>query len=405
MIIKLLFSVVLIFVLQLFLNVHNCKSQWVAYNIDNTLKNIFFSNPNTGWAIKSETYLCKTTNGGLNWANVSQNFSPLSKFSFPNVNTGFITGKISSTQKFYKTTNGGLSWYATSFYAAYSVTNLIFLDPNTGYYTYGIYLRKTTDGGTSWYEKANSIAFVSLAFSSSEIGYHINDYSKLYKTNNSGNTWTNIYNFGYSFIPYTITFQNNLTGYVLFDNIFKTTDGGYSWTTIIAATPTEKLDAYFLNDNTGWVCGRGGMVYNTINGGITWNEQISNTFDQLNKIQFFNDNTGYIYGNGVILKTINGGTGVQNISTEKPISFKMYQNFPNPFNSRTNIMFDIPKLSSIKIAVYDITGEKIETLVNATLQAGSYQTEWDASESSSGIYFARIQAGKFRTVIKMTILK
>lgn len=96
----------------------------------------------------------------------------------------------------------------------------------------------------------------------------------------------------------------------------------------------------------------------------------------------------------------NGGNG-----TEIPGKFKLKQNFPNPFNSTTNIRFDIPENTHVKINVYNVIGVLISTPVNENFEAGEYGFTFDASGLSSGIYFYRIEAGKFSQTRRMILLK
>jgi subtilisin-like proprotein convertase family protein len=81
---------------------------------------------------------------------------------------------------------------------------------------------------------------------------------------------------------------------------------------------------------------------------------------------------------------------IKETETEIVKEFKLFQNYPNPFNPVTNIRFDIPKSSFVSIKVYDITGKDVETIVNENIQAGKYETQWDGSKYSSGVYFYKI---------------
>lgn len=96
-------------------------------------------------------------------------------------------------------------------------------------------------------------------------------------------------------------------------------------------------------------------------------------------------------------------TGI--ISNEIPVKFTLSQNFPNPFNPTTTISFDIPKSEFVNLSVYDLSGKKVDELVNSNLQAGKYSTLWNASKLSSGVYFYKIQAGEFTEVKKLTMIK
>ena len=83
----------------------------------------------------------------------------------------------------------------------------------------------------------------------------------------------------------------------------------------------------------------------------------------------------------------------------------MFNNYPNPFNPMTKIKFDLPKSSGVRITVFDVTGKEVAVIVNETLQAGSYQTEWDASAYPSGVYFYRMQADGYTETKRMTLIK
>ncbi len=97
--------------------------------------------------------------------------------------------------------------------------------------------------------------------------------------------------------------------------------------------------------------------------------------------------------------------GIKNISSEIPKEYKLYQNFPNPFNPVTNINFDIIKKGNVRITIYDITGRVVETLVNETLVPGKFQSSFDASNFASGLYFYKIEAVDFVDVKKMVVIK
>lgn len=94
-----------------------------------------------------------------------------------------------------------------------------------------------------------------------------------------------------------------------------------------------------------------------------------------------------------------------NFSAEIPEEFKLYGNYPNPFNPTTSIKYDIAANSFVKLSVYGITGQLVETLVNDNLQAGRYETNFNGSKYASGVYFAKIEAGNYTHIIKMLMVK
>ncbi|MBN1637658.1 MAG: CotH kinase family protein, partial [Ignavibacteriales bacterium] len=84
-----------------------------------------------------------------------------------------------------------------------------------------------------------------------------------------------------------------------------------------------------------------------------------------------------------------------------PSEFKLEQNYPNPFNPSTVISYQLPVSSLVQIKVYNVLGQEIAKLVNEEKPAGTHHVELNASNLSSGIYFYRIEAGKFVETKKM----
>jgi hypothetical protein len=98
-------------------------------------------------------------------------------------------------------------------------------------------------------------------------------------------------------------------------------------------------------------------------------------------------------------------TGVNQYSNEIPDEFKLYNNFPNPFNPSTVIRFDIPKSSNTKISVYDISGRLVGQPVKEFFKAGRYEITWSANNLASGVYFYRIETESFTDVKRMLLVK
>ena len=88
----------------------------------------------------------------------------------------------------------------------------------------------------------------------------------------------------------------------------------------------------------------------------------------------------------------------------------MHQNFPNPFNPITTLMYDLPSDAFVTLSIYDMLGREITQLVNTTQQAGFKSIQWDAKDSrgklvSAGVYIYQIQADEFVQTRKMVLLK
>src|SRR6056297_780954 len=95
----------------------------------------------------------------------------------------------------------------------------------------------------------------------------------------------------------------------------------------------------------------------------------------------------------------------QNASSTLPSDFTLNQNYPNPFNPTTVISYDLPENSQVNLAVYDMMGRRVVTLVNENVTAGTHQVQFDASSLSSGTYMYRLQAGGSIQTKKLTLIK
>ncbi|UCH14678.1 MAG: CotH kinase family protein [Bacteroidales bacterium] len=85
--------------------------------------------------------------------------------------------------------------------------------------------------------------------------------------------------------------------------------------------------------------------------------------------------------------------------------FALYQNYPNPFSSRTVISYWLPVMSDVELSVYSLPGQKVTTLVKEKQQPGSYEAEWNASGMKPGIYWCELKTRQGREVIKMVLLR
>jgi hypothetical protein len=113
-----------------------------------------------------------------------------------------------------------------------------------------------------------------------------------------------------------------------------------------------------------------------------------------------NVNIDYIQ---LIKQDILAGVNGQNLI---PNSFVLEQNYPNPFNPSTTINFTLGKASNVKLTVYNLLGQRVATLVDGRMNAGTQSVVFDASRFASGVYFYRLDAGSnFNSVKKMLLLK
>lgn len=109
--------------------------------------------------------------------------------------------------------------------------------------------------------------------------------------------------------------------------------------------------------------------------------------------------------NMIVLKTATLTVNYNEISSEIPLDYKLYQNEPNPFNPVTIITFEIPKDEFVKLNIYDINGRLVKILVNEFRNAGKYYEVFSGSKFASGIYFYRLETSSFTETKRMILVK
>ena len=135
---------------------------------------------------------------------------------------------------------------------------------------------------------------------------------------------------------------------------------------------------------------------------IRWPSGIVDTYTNIDVNQFFTA----IEGDTII-------TAIDDIPLDRhsvPVNFQLFQNYPNPFNSTTKIRYDLASNGKVKIKIYNLLGEEVMTLVDATQVAGTYEVLWNGkndkgSDVASGLYLYRIQAGNFVQSKKLVFLR
>ncbi len=141
------------------------------------------------------------------------------------------------------------------------------------------------------------------------------------------------------------------------------------------------------------------------NADFVWNVRVSDGNDTLDV------STGYDLASNSFLATYNTlnlerGMSVSNEEISGlPQKYDLKQNYPNPFNPSTSISFDLPATSNVVLNIYDMLGRKVATLVDKSMNAGTHNVQFDASQLSSGMYIYRIEAGSFTSIRKMMLIK
>ncbi|MBN8584393.1 MAG: T9SS type A sorting domain-containing protein [Ignavibacteria bacterium] len=406
---------------------------WTPYILPGVPNDMqYLNDTNNIYFIDNSQSFLYTTNSGSNWYSSSVSgftINSLGSMYFVNQQTGFVNGGTSWTylHRLLRTTDRGFTW----------TTNMA--------------------SNTNGYEGGGDFKFFG------NIGFHVSN--RTYKTTNMGENWVILNN--QSGGRNSLFMHDPQWGWLgKSDGLLKTTDGCSTWVNQnIGISGVSIYEVSFINYNTGWICGSSGHILKTTNGsGVTppaqaptltsppnnstgqsitpllqWNSvpnavnyRVQVSIDVFNstvldydtvsvtQLQvppgFLNNNVLYYWrvtalnigGQGpwsVVWNFRTGLVGINQTGNEIPSVYKLYNNYPNPFNPVTKIKFDIPQQSFTKLIIYDISGKEVSMLVNEQLNPGSYEADFDASKLPSGVYFYKISSGGYAQVKKMILVK
>lgn len=107
----------------------------------------------------------------------------------------------------------------------------------------------------------------------------------------------------------------------------------------------------------------------------------------------------------IVEEIVPQGTAGVNTESKVPEEYILAQNYPNPFNPATLIRYQIPESGEVTLKIFDLLGHEVAMIVNEYKTAGTYEVEFNAVESPSGVYFYQLKSGDFIQTRKMLLLK
>ena len=169
------------------------------------------------------------------------------------------------------------------------------------------------------------------------------------------------------------------------------TDGGTTWSDKINVTNTLDVDEAIVN------------LAENVGDELHFACQTIDTYEYLHHRYY----VGTLYYMNYVNPAI--GTSISediNVITK----YELAQNYPNPFNPKTVISFSLPKNEYVELKIYSITGQLVNTLVDANKEMGSYEVTWDGTDSvgnqvASGLYFYQLETDNFIKSRKMLLVK
>ena len=194
--------------------------------------------------------------------------------------------------------------------------------------------------------------------------------------------------------------------------VFLSTNNGASWTMVNSGLTNANVRSLTVSGVNIFAGTYGGGVFISTNNGASWtavNSGLTNTDVRSLTVSDANLFAG-TYCGGVWRCPMSELVALDEASAQKPGSFDLLQNFPNPFNPTTTIKFDLPNSSNVTLKIYNLLGQEERTLVSGNKQAGYHTVIWDGKNNqgaavSSGVYLYRLQTGEYSKTMKLMMLK
>jgi len=284
----------------------------VAYKASSNLVAIAGTNSSNPLSIEPGNAVLTASAGTANWEIKAElRAQDFHTISFPSASVGYVFGEFHG----YKSTDGGNSWKKLDLNTV--VTGSWFTDDQTGYIADGYNIYKTTNGGTSFTPVYNidangtaNLRKLVAASSTTLVAYSTS--GVLYRTSNSGASWSIVYNEPLNQLM-EVTFASATVGYGvdLLGKVIKTTDGGASWSPVFTWSGSGEFfnTIAFVSATTGFMGGKDGLLLKTTNGGVSWTPVFGGLPSTIRRLKFVSATKGYAFlEEGSVYETIDGGT-------------------------------------------------------------------------------------------------
>lgn len=415
---------------------NNSGSSWnfVFPNTEQWLYDVFFIDNLVGWAVGGGTdseIILKTANGGISWQIQRENFQyqRLQGTWFTDLQQGWAVGE---NGVILRTTDGGTNWIQYDSPTTKYLREIEFPTPSVGYIVgeNGIILKYTDNSNSIQVVDPNGgeILIGGATYSILWSSHNVIDVKLEYSVDNGINwitiinttTSTGIYNWT---VPYNLTSQGRIKiSDVTNSNIFDVSDAPFMIQSSKSITVQKPNGGEIIeggsNYEINWISTdvEDVMIEYSINNGASWSTITDSA-----------QSTGIYLWDVPNILTVQGRVKISDLSTpsisdysdnpfridytsdignpESTNEFMLYQNYPNPFNPSTRIEFSVPQFCYVNLAVYDVLGNLVSTVVSEYKTAGSYQIEFNASNIPSGLYLYKFSTPDYFETKKMILLK
>jgi photosystem II stability/assembly factor-like uncharacterized protein len=401
----------------------NSGDQWnlISTGTLDGISDIYFFDQTNGICIGLNGTIIITSNGGENWSSiVSGTNAHLTSIDFWGSDDGIIVGAYGIV---LYTTDGGLNWIARNNPTDKSLSSFCYIYENTGIAVGedGI-IMKTTDNGITWEPQSSGTdKHLSEIFFIDELnGWIVSSEGTILHTTNGGSATNQIvFSEDSIYIPAlgdtgSVKIVNTSDYPVRIDSINSV--GAFYGYRGFLSKPGFEYQFYLFQTlpSPQWDDTLGIIIpsHDSINVSFydvdlcpICDYEVQDYFkDTLRFVFTFMDGNVYSFSKSI---PISGEGHPSDVYEDEilPNEFVLHQNYPNPFNPSTKISWQSPVGSWQTLKVYDVLGNEVATLFSEYREAGNYETEFNASKLSSGVYYYQLKAGESRETKKIIYLK
>ena len=348
----------------------------------------------------------RSTDNGQTWNRINNDMNVAYIWAMAKKSGGKLFA--ATEQGLYLSTNNGSSWSLNSFAGKDVRALTVDSDGNIYAGTWGYGIFKSSDNGASWTDVSSSLsckAVHSLIVNANNEILAGTFGSGVEKSGDHGTTWTKL-NVGYDYVWTLASANNTLYAGTYGGGMYKSSDNGASW------QHSDGLASSFIYDISAtpdgknvFACAWGAGVFTSANAGEEWNSMgmvgfnpSSAIYNPVSKKLMVGTSDGAVY-----TMDMNTTAVKENASTK--MSFELQQNYPNPFNPSTSISYSLDKAGMVSLAVYNVTGQLVTTLVSEHQSVGKHSVSFNGAGLTSGIYIYKITTPEQSMLRKMVLLK